>query len=131
LQEGTVLVAVLCSRSNGFAACSQRRLGERAGRGACITGGSNAAIDAGTYVARQTKPMVVRTNTKKIHWLATIQPSPPYFRITQVLFATSPAIKIMSIMAASFGFRKSRIATSGSSNVSDVQKITAPIGIPP
>ena len=66
----------------------------------------------GTYVARQTKPMVIRMNTKKIHWLAAIQTSPPYFRITHVLFATSLAIKIMSIMAAGLGFRKSRIATS-------------------
>ena len=39
----------------------------------------------GTYVARTTKPMVVRTNTKKIHRLATIQPSPPYFRIPRVV----------------------------------------------
>jgi hypothetical protein len=84
-----------------------------------------------TYAARQTKAMVVRTNAKKIHWLATIQTSPPNFRITHVLFATSLAIKIMSIIAAGFGFRKSRIATNGSSNVSDVQKITVPIGMPP
>jgi hypothetical protein len=43
-------------------------------------------------VARQTKPMVIRMNTKKIHWLATIQTSPPYFRITHVLFATAAVV---------------------------------------
>ena len=69
------MVAVLCSRSNGFAACSQRRLGERAGRRPCIITAAPAAATQPSTPASPTGivgtwqercPFPTQTNIPKI-----------------------------------------------------------------